>query len=407
MKKSIRLLSNNHLVVSQITPADWLSPTLERRRTAPLNFLREAQFFALFCAKYRRSNDLLIIDNLAKHIEFVRKTRAIVAIPAHVGETGLGQTIRSILSETRDMNSLEIVVLLNADKTISKKQFSINRDARINEIERTLSSVRGSQRRRGARFTRVTVVSHHFRNSVKMGQVRGCLVDAIVKSAHAAKLIDPLLISHDADQLAVSKNYYKVLLQTMRRDSEIDAGEGVIRWGDSRDRIEMPELLLNEVVSRYFDLRPNKKYRGPRPALHGYGANSFFRLATYCAVGGYDYTLKSGEDLELLQRIEIARIQGRGQFVGFYGQNVRLLPSLEITTNARNLAQSIVSGKALLTELNHFNLSGHLSIEPMIRKYTQRRSLIQKDDMKFSRPLQAKIEKKNSRNHLNARCFDA
>ncbi len=366
-------ISHNQIQPASLSPKDWKSPSLILERGAKLNFRNEVKIFKQALPQLRSEKQLKAIANLAAKIKLKRHAKLVIAMPAYVGEQNLLAAVRSSLDSANGGGSAAVILFLNASAVTSAKKFQSLLAARKVELEELCASSRG----------RLQIIDYHFSGSTRMGAIRGLLTDAIALAASNAGIDDLIVISNDADQIECCSNYVKKVIKFFGDNEEVDAGEGLIQWGTALERSKMPELRLVELIINNIDLRPNREFIGSIPAIHAWGANSFFRLSSYCAIGGYKYGMRSSEDADLLQRIEIARMLDTGGFVGFYGRFVRKADSAVVSTDASKLIDSILSGSSLFESLRQFSPSRRSTRNSnlMFSAYSKRRKLIQVSDV--------------------------
>jgi len=385
--KSKVLPSGNEIVTACVRSEDWRSPTLIKNRHAVLNLAKELRVFKSCLLKIRKKSRVQEILRMANDIQISRRTKNILAVPVFVGEDNLSAAMASIMKSGRGHPGTFYVFLLNADCRVSRERFAALLSQRLDDIEAAKHT------RPKARFC---VLTYYAKTKLKMGEIRGLLVDAVALAAARRRLSEVIIISNDADQISASSDYVKRIAEYMRQNPLVDGGEGLLRWGTNRQRQEMPEIILNELILQHSDLRPRRRYLRPYPAIHCWGANSFFRLSTYCAAGGYDYSLSSGEDAELLQRIEVMRLLGEGAFAGFYGESLRLLPDAIVTTDATKLVLAIIRGRSIFSILAKFNAGARKKTQnaDMLIRYKSQRFLVQESDVAKARSGDAKALRK-------------
>ncbi len=143
------------------------------------------------------------------------------------------------------------------------------------------------------------------RSEAKIGLIRKYLNDAIIKRS-LDRTVQPdheiMIVSNDADTIAVSDIYLENFLERFKANPNLDAMLGQLDW-DNEAFLRYPEL---HVGTRLF-LYQNIMFRRVGGLQHSSGGNFSMRMKNFAAIGGYNPDATLGEDSELGQALHAAR----------------------------------------------------------------------------------------------------
>ncbi|CAN5950121.1 unnamed protein product [Sphagnum jensenii] len=284
------------------------------------------------------------IKALADQLKFEKTVRVIVIVPTLVTEVRFANAIEALKRAVGRRRDVAVVFFVNGNSSTSRKEFE-----NLSEKIKTRISAASEEKffSRNFRF-----LFHHFSGRPGIGLIRSVATDSVIFASLRDRIDEPVLLSHDCDVQRLSADFFSHLLAGFKAYPLMVAGEGVVRFGSLKQRQENPYLAIYDVLLDFFDERPLHRYVGPYPAIHGWGACSFFMSGAYCRAGGYNRSLPVSEDLNLLRRIEAFDGKGVRPFLGFMGERVIRLSKVGILTDARSLPKAIESAGDVLKILD-------------------------------------------------------
>lgn len=357
-----------------------ISPTLIKDRKAPLDFRMEA---TLYLDRMKRTDtEREIIEHFSNEIEFSRDTRTITTIPAYIKEGNLKQTLATY--GQGHFPNHHIVVFLNAGKEMTETGYKTELEKRKSEI---------AEVQKAFPQLKISVINHLFESKPTLGSVRGLMADAIVTSAMRVNLTDPVLISNDADQLAIGAEYVESILKYYHANPLLDATGCAIFWGgygpDGKSYIgpiKIPELFFGDLYLQASDQVVRNGEGGTIPNFYTSGPNSTFRLAALCAMGGYDYALDFKEEVEIGRRAKAMRM-AEDDSVFFHPEHFKFIDETYVVTSPRRAIRGILAGKSLVEQWDDFPQMFHATEIPtdlLIGAYPIRDDLLQPGDIIMS-----------------------
>ncbi|MGH8424281.1 MAG: hypothetical protein ACRER3_18310, partial [Pseudomonas fluorescens] len=255
-----------------------------------LRFRREAAFFFARHLHRLDLSDLDFVLALAKEIP-PSVNGCYIIVPMHVSESTLDRYLQLLVPQLL-VSSATVVVFANA----TMNQVSV--DDFGQQIKRARECVSES-----SAVPRTVLAARLFDSPVTMGRLRGLLADAVLVNAYLNRVSHPIIISNDIDALAVADNYIETFARRFNSDRTLKLAAGMVDYG-YRGAVSAEVLNGTPVPELYVFNELNKAInRCARNGLINYerrvwieGANAAFSGAAYCASGGFDFEMKSGED---------------------------------------------------------------------------------------------------------------
>lgn len=255
-----------------------------------LEFRREA---ALFFARHLHRlspSDLDFVLALAKEIP-PPANGCYVIVPMHIFENSLDRYLRLLAPQLLATSSTAVIFANAHIDHVTSIEFD-------NKVKYTKNCIRESP---GS--TRTILATRLFDTPVTMGRIRGLLTDAALVNAYMNQVSHPIIISNDIDALDVAIDYLKTFSIRFSNNRNLKLSAGVVNYGyqdsitaDVLNGTPVPELFIFNELNQAIN-------RCARDGLINYerrvwieGANFAFSGAAYCAVDGFDFTKKSGED---------------------------------------------------------------------------------------------------------------
>lgn len=241
--------------------------------------------------------------------------RAVVTIPVagHQEGNNIYNTLRWYSGQTDtdgnllDPHSFEVVIYVN-------KPTDTEWDATPDEIERF---------RRDFPDFPLRVLTHEYDpGTATIGRIRRDMLNAILlrQQNRGTRHQELALISHDADLKGIGRSCIATVVEGF--DAEpVDAISGRLDWGPDA-YVRSPLLQLSVKFAQAMDLigRHPEPGDGRRPEYQFPGNNFAFSASAYAAIGGYDETRTTGEDVMIGLNISAARDWGHARkAVGFAG----------------------------------------------------------------------------------------
>ncbi|MBX9690491.1 MAG: hypothetical protein K2X27_27495 [Candidatus Obscuribacterales bacterium] len=334
----------------------------------------------------RSPEDLKLINELANYID-CKKADNFVIIPCHIKESGLKESLLAYKDAALDP-STEIIVFINASESSSDQEFQELAAKRILDIEAAMHDLAA---------LKVQVLSHHFRSKRNQSRIRGVVTDALIKQCLETGIEDPILISNDADALAYAPNYLKEIRESFRNNELLDFASGPIFWSgcDSQARIRYrPEIPLPEVfLSDFFGQFGDEIYR-EYGHIYTTGCNSAFRLASVCAINGYDFSYEPSFDVEIGVRLKEMRQAAAEDSAGFS----QFLYKCSLSTNPRRAFYAQLKNIPYGMQFDNFAtvLGAELSILECIEAYQNSKEFLQIDELKDYEANKSKVHQRLS-----------
>ncbi|MFK7892452.1 MAG: hypothetical protein AB8B63_16660 [Granulosicoccus sp.] len=364
----------------------------KNREQAPFDFKNEALRYFQITRPIRKEDEIEITEKLAKNISFNDNVDIISIIPCHVDEVinyrSLGRHI-----EIFSKSGGHVVIYVN-DSREHKSRTSI--EAKMATMRSSLDKV--------SPVGCFQIVGSMYSAKKTIGAIRGLVNDAVIKAAMDANLDDPIAVSNDIDIDHTQDNYVHRIRENFQNDC-LDVLTGPLYYGYTTEGAEFgqrqmlaPELVL---ANRLLDARKSIRLKG---ALDGgrffatEGPHTVYRLSSYCAVGGYDFSMTLSEDDELGMALFRLRTTKENRYPK--AVNAQYDDEFWLTTNARRQLQAIVSGYSVTDTWVHYpidELMGqNIDIDALLEKYWISEKHLQVTD--YSTNLQENVpEKVNKR----------
>ena len=297
----------------ELDPADIerrrarMSPRLQENPDAQLSEQEEIEwYFSQQTPEYNervRQNVSSIPEPMGESVETV----ITIPVAGHQESDNIYRTLEAYTNQTTDNDKFEILLYVNHPIT-DQEGNRLNADATLAEIERFKLDNPDMP---------VRVMYEPLpRDEARISYIRKVLVGAALMR-HMDRGIDkPLvIISNDADTIAVNEHYVRKMTETTLED-DIDATIGQLDW-DAAANVNYPEVHIGTRLFQMVDIsrRVRDDELGATP-----GANTAVRASTYAAVGGHNTDVEgAGEDVELGRDIQAARAGTDRPVIGFGG----------------------------------------------------------------------------------------
>jgi len=363
---------------AQLLADDVLSETVRDNPTAKLEFERE---FDLFFNKLKEADPdrFMAVNEISGNVVFNPNTRTVVAMPSFVREKDLQRTLGNYARQTHQ--EFEIVICLNAGKTVSPDEFKDELEKRKIEIDEI--------REQYPHLKIHTIEKHYPNEKLNLGNIRALLSEVICVSAKRAHIQEPCIITNDSDSLALNDEYIDAYLKTFERNQDLDYSNGFIEWdakhkNDGAIAKEVPELLIGQRIQQIIDAI----YRWSDSPyvirdLVCLTINTAYKCSAYMACGGYDYKTHYGEDATFGDRLKLMRYQPDSGTALMNRRYQDLSPNSKIQTSPRRALDSILNGGTIIDQWKKFDekLGADLSDDNTIRFYKENSVYIQKEDI--------------------------
>jgi len=338
---------------------------------------REAKRYVKIVQSFRQPDERLIIAQLTEQLSLNRYADVISIIPCYVDEDINYDALIRHLSVFS--NSQGQVILFVNDSAEHDSQESV--DSKIASMQSVLAGYLPE--------TDFQVLGTTFDTKKPIGTIRGIITDAVVSKSVALGMCDPIVVSNDIDIDYTPKDYVHRIRRNFDREC-LDVLTGPLYYGYSttgaefgKEKMLAPELLLsNRLLQARKGIRLDGALDGGR-FFATEGPHTAFRLSSYCAAGGYDYSLTLSEDDELGMALFRLRTTDTKRFPT--SRNAQFDDRFWLVTNARRQLQAIVSGYAVTDTWVHYpidELMGQcIDVKTMITRYRQSQQHLQINDI--------------------------
>ncbi|MCB0318981.1 MAG: hypothetical protein KDD56_09505 [Bdellovibrionales bacterium] len=264
-------------------------------------------------------NYLSIVQDVAKALGTMNpECRISVPIPvaAHEEARYIYRALEAFTKQTLDSSYFEIVLLANKPEN-SDLYEKHDTELTISEINRFLSE-----------HPEITTRTHFVKfnpQTVSIGFIRALLTDAILLRHYNRDLkdADHIICRADADIIGLDKSYLENFLNLFAKFPKTDSFGGQLDW-DPIAYCMNPYLFISSRLSTL--LNTAFRIKNSNPPLGT--CNFAFKASVYSVVGGYDPLMKTGEDVDLDNRI-ISFRRGASNHTGimYAGSKSRLYTS--------------------------------------------------------------------------------
>lgn len=196
-------------------------------------------------------------------------------------------------------------------------------------------------------------------DTAKIGNVRKILNDAVLarQLARGPKAEDLIIVSNDADNRGMAKEYLENYINKFRTNSNVDSLLGQTDW-DPDSYVRKPLIHVGIRLFQYVDMMIRRR---DKIISSSSGANFAFRSSIYAAIGGYDEQARLAEDRDICQRMNLARRGASKRLaVGFAGARTS-----RIYTSSRRAETALEEG---LSPIEMWNRGAFGALEDSVRK---------------------------------------
>lgn len=320
-------------------------------------------------------------------------TRLVVAIPVFALERTVERSLSSYLHSTQDLSLTEFLLFVNA----SEAQCSP-------EVFRTrLSGIRGAVRRVAARAggaLRAHVIAHHAARKRPMGAVRALMHDAIVEAGLRCNNPEITVLFNDCDQLAVAPGTLARTREAFAAEPHLDLVCMPISHGYEPDgtshlaaKVLAPELLLGVRFNHAAWLATRFDQSPLEWLLESDGGSFAVRLASLCALGGFDVERAQGEDNDIALKIKaLRRVAERAlESDGAAPPHLAFDAASLVVSDPRRVLNAIVNGRTANEAWRWRPFAEHegcrFSVPRLLQRYARAEALLQSSHLAALNPL--------------------
>lgn len=306
-----------------------LSKTLQRDPSAKIDFKKESEEYLGRQEKTHKER----IQRLADSIEpMTAECKLSICIPVagHQESKNIYRTLSNYLNQTANKEDFEIVLFVNNPES-DKDGNPLNSDATLAEIERF-------KRKNPELSVRIMHSSLPLREA-KIGNIRKILNDTVLLRSmrRGVNTKDAVLVSNDADNNGVAPEYVSNYIERFDEYDNVDAFLGQLDWAHEA-YVKNPLLHVGTRFFQYLSVQSRR--RGWH--IESSGANFALRSGMYAAVNGYDPESTLGEDVQLGEKLKVARLGSLNHIaVAFAGARAS-----RVYTSARRAEDAIEKGMA-------------------------------------------------------------
>lgn len=359
-----------------------------RSKHTRLCIAQEARRYFDATSQLRSSEDSELIKSLSKEIKIADDVELVSIIPCHAEEKiNFRYLARHIKILTRD-KGLAIVFLNSSAPQNSGLPIESVADYVRRRLLQEISE------------DKVLVIYTSFSQEKPIGAIRGIITDALLLAVQKRESLDPIVVSNDVDVEFTPENYASKVLQCFSNEL-LDVLTGPLYYGYSVNGIcagepilGIPELLLaNRLLAARAKIRLAGALDGGR-FFATEGPHTAFRLSSYCAVGGYDYSMSLSEDDELGMALFRLRTNGENAFPCV--KNAQYDSSFWLVTNARRQLRAIISGYSVTDTWVHYPIDqfvGHnMDLAALSETYNDSIGLLQIDQYECNENLETNLK---------------
>jgi hypothetical protein len=381
VEKSLKLDSFRRFelfTIEKSRKAGLYSPQNAKQAARKLNFKTEARKYLRRILSQRGKSDLRTISYFSKQISplLTSQTIGFIGIPAHYEERDLIRTLKCYETYGNLVHKKFVVVLLVNGFGSQKKR---------KEYERKKALILSDVSQSISRKLKIIILGHFGKKRKPIGGIRGLMLDAMILSSMKANLKDPILVSHDADMVALQKGYFHRIQKIFQKNPLLDLASGPTYTGYSPKldqpsdfRWKLPELYISVKVHEAFNIINEKNDDQLIRRFAVIGSNMSLRLSALCACGGWGYQYKFAEDHAL--RIDCLGMRfHEKKGTGYPNKYFIFDKRLSAIVDPRRLLKSILQDKNP-EFLDHYG--SHLDTNNLAKLYLRSKKFIQCSDMR-------------------------
>lgn len=329
-----------------------------------------------------------IVQELAEGVTLRLDTRLVVAIPVFAREQHVERSLATYLDSAQDLSATTFLLFVNAwSQTCSPTDFTRH----VSRIRRALQriAVRSQHELCGH------VIALHSKHRLTMGAIRATMHDVLVEAAIRSGHGEFVVLFNDADQLAIAPSTFARVKATFSAEALVDlvcmpVSHGYDAEGTSflGDQPLAPELLLGVRYNHCAWLTTKFDQAPLEWLLESDGGAFAVRLASLCAVGGFDGERAQGEDNAIALKVKaFRRIADRPDAMSRPPPPyLQFDADSGVVSDPRRLLNAIVHGQTA----NHAwrwqpfaeNLGTSFSVRRLLRQYSRRAELLQASDLR-------------------------
>lgn len=285
------------------------------------------------------SEDLEVATKISDQIG-EPKTDLYLAVPIHALESCLDRYLNIIIVQASQVNA-QITFFFNAfNEQINEIDFTLRWQVAQKCILKYCNQYN---------YYNIFIISKLFDSIPTMGRIRGILTDGILMNAHKFFISNPIIVFNDVDIIDISPTYLVSYKKIFSKNINIKMSTGTVNYGyvgsqpnSILEGMQIPELFIFNEFNKAINKCAREGVINFEKRVLLEGTNMIFSGAAYCAVNGFEFEKKTGEDDAI------------GRAIHRYNPNA--------FTNSSLIENSIYEEDAILTTA--FNLEGWVTTDP-------------------------------------------
>ena len=347
-------------------------------KRSPLTYSKYIEYYTNEVLAHRKVEHIEAVKDISSALHFEQKTTLICCIPCHASEDVDQFNIKNIVDSVTKVSGHVVILVNGARGTCTPEQL----EQMVHKLQRSVGASVGS-------LTAVSIVPHLFDRKYPIGAIRGTLIDSVAIAAGRSGIVDPIVVSMDIDIMSVPENYASIILDEFQSPA-LDILSGPVFYGYSHigenytgQTTSVPELFLGNRAMYFRKLAVANGLKYGRPFYPTDGPNTAYRLAAYCAAGGHNYSLESGEDSYI--GAAIFGIRSLDSTLYPVEGHAVYRPGLWVATDPRRQLRTICSGHPIDATWREvpfdLKLGSSMSTRELARIYAENSNFLQSDDI--------------------------
>lgn len=270
------------------------------------------------------TNEIIRISNPENPMK--PSTRIIVAIPSYGEGSRIKHTLQQYVDQDLDLNFYEIIILDNHPESVADDN-TADEVARLKEEHPELSVI----------FAHKTWSDNEL---ATVGNARKYVSDIALARIINSEVSNPntILVSNDADAIAIAPNYLRSMLQKFDSSPQVDGLVTDLKLPAhvmAKPNINVAYKILGMLEEGL--TQAVEETGQPKDPAAFIGKSSAFRVSMYAAVGGFNPNAAIAEDIELSWMMSDARNWNADRVIQFRDTNLTTDPRRHLDAVANSV----------------------------------------------------------------------